>query len=285
MERTVTNVSDRAETYVAHVDGLRGIGVAVTPSAMTLEPGESRRFTVAFTLRRSAHYDQVSSGELTWHGSLGHRVACPVVIRPEYVLAPEGLLGTGRSGDLRLRAEAGVTGTIATEVLGPVAARPVDLLVEPGRFDSTAPRRTRSTFKRSYRVGARAAALRFDVAAPNSSCDFDLYVYRGSRLVAARTSASQDEQVTVDHPAIGRYDVYVHAAPPTSSAACPAQFTGWVLGSNRSHGLTVTPRRVDVTGDEPFVLDVGWTGLEESRRWFGAVTYEDSDSLTFVTIG
>ncbi|MGI8435273.1 MAG: S8 family serine peptidase [Nocardioidaceae bacterium] len=285
VERTVTNVSDRAETYVAQVSGLHGIGVAVTPSTMTLEPGESRRFTVAFTLRRSAHYDQVSSGELSWHGSLGHRVTSPIVIRPEYVLAPDGLLGTGRGGDLRLRAEAGVTGTIATRVLGPVAARPVDLLLEPGRFESTAPRRTRSTFMRSYPVRAHTAALRFEVAAPNSSCDFDLYVYRRSQLVAARTSASADEQVTVEQPSPGRYDVYVNAVTSTSSAACPAQFTGWVLGSQRGRGLTVTPPRVDVTGHEPFVLDVGWTGLEKSRRWFGAVTYADSDSLTFVTIG
>ncbi|WP_116953448.1 S8 family serine peptidase [Jiangella endophytica] len=77
--RTVTNVGATASTYTASVSGLDGIDVTVTPSTLTLAPGDSATFTVTFDVV-SPPLNAYLGGRLTWSDGT-HDVRSPIVLR------------------------------------------------------------------------------------------------------------------------------------------------------------------------------------------------------------
>ncbi|MCP2353530.1 subtilisin family serine protease [Nonomuraea thailandensis] len=79
--RKVTNVGDSTATYTASVAGLNGIETKVSPSRLTLRPGQSRSFTVTFT-RTTAPMNVFQSGRLTWKDGRHHTVGTPLLVRP-----------------------------------------------------------------------------------------------------------------------------------------------------------------------------------------------------------
>ncbi|XP_022755467.1 subtilisin-like protease SBT2.5 [Durio zibethinus] len=74
--RTVTNVAEE-ETYVIKARMQPSVAIETSPSAMTLKPGASRRFSVTLTARSVTR--TYSFGEITLKGSRGHKVTIPVL--------------------------------------------------------------------------------------------------------------------------------------------------------------------------------------------------------------
>ncbi|XVF19016.1 hypothetical protein REPUB_Repub11eG0074500 [Reevesia pubescens] len=74
--RTVTNVAGE-ETYVITARMQPSVAIETRPSAMTLKPGASRKFSVTLTARSVT--GTYSFGEITMKGSRGHKVSIPVV--------------------------------------------------------------------------------------------------------------------------------------------------------------------------------------------------------------
>ncbi|KAK8487589.1 hypothetical protein V6N13_016414 [Hibiscus sabdariffa] len=74
--RTVTNVAEE-ETYVITARMHPSIAIETRPSAMTLRPGASRKFSVTLTARSVT--GSYSFGSITMKGSRGHKVVIPVV--------------------------------------------------------------------------------------------------------------------------------------------------------------------------------------------------------------
>jgi hypothetical protein len=280
--RRVTNVSDTTETYVADVSGVRGVATRVAPSSMTLAPGESRNFRVVFTARRTASYDNFTTGRLTWRGSLGHRVGMPIAIRPDTVRSVDELLGSGQRGSIQLRADAGVTGTLDTFVVGPVAADPTTVALEPGSFDPSAPAASGAAQALPLEVPEGATAARWEVA---SEADVDLYAYTEGKLVASSSHRDGIEQITLERPTAGTYLVYVVAPDLGSDDPVEATFTSWALHDASAAGsVRVAPARIDVTGTQRFAVEVAWSRLDESRRYLTVITYDGSREMTFVTV-
>ncbi len=283
--RTVTNVSHRAETYTATLTGMRGIEVAVSPSRLTLQPGEARSFEVTFNATSSAAYQRFGSGTLSWQGSRGrHVVASPVVVQPEWLRAPPAIHAVGPNGHVAIEAEAGVTGTLSATAVGLVGADPVPLLLEPGGFDAEAPTPDSSTAVRPLLVPTDDAVVRLSLDAIDDGDDLDLYVYSGARLVAAAVTSSADEELLLTDLSAGWYDVYVNSAASDSGGTTAATMTSWVVPSSASEGFRLAPRKVTVSGGQAFHLGVEWSGLDDSMRWFGYVSYDNSDRRTYVTI-
>jgi len=79
VKRKVTNVGSSAATYNASVTGMAGITTVVSPSSLTLAPGETKAFTVAFT-RTTATLNAYVGGQLTWTDGT-HTVRSPIVVR------------------------------------------------------------------------------------------------------------------------------------------------------------------------------------------------------------
>lgn len=74
--RTVTNVAEE-ETYVITARMHPSVAIETRPSAMTLRPGASRKFSVTLTVRSVT--GSYCFGEITMKGSRGHKVTIPVV--------------------------------------------------------------------------------------------------------------------------------------------------------------------------------------------------------------
>jgi hypothetical protein len=283
--RRLTNVSSHTESYAARLSGLPGLNASVTPAVLTLAPGQSRSFDITLTARKTARYGRFVSGALTWSGSRGHLVTSPIVVRPNYVRVAAEVRGSASQGALTLRSQAGVTGTLTTTLVGPVPARPRTVSLQPGRLDPRVRARGSASWSRHYAVPEGTAAVRFEVTSPRGH-DVNLYVDRDGEQVASAESPEAHETLTLSAPTPGKYDVHVHAAPESGapagiargSVAMSARFTGWVLPAAARSSTASAPQRIDVTGGRRFTVPVRWSSLDPSRRWFGQLRYQDSDT-------
>ena len=78
--RKVTNVGLAAATYNVSVSGMTGFTVSVTPSSLTIGPGQTKSYAVTIT-RTTAPINAYTGGQLTWTEGT-HNVRIPMVVRP-----------------------------------------------------------------------------------------------------------------------------------------------------------------------------------------------------------
>ncbi|MGH3507473.1 MAG: S8 family serine peptidase [Nocardioidaceae bacterium] len=283
--RTITNVGRAPERYDATLTGLRGLSAAVDPTRVRLDPGESAEVDITFSAKRGAAYGEFASGALTWSGTRGHNVTSPIVVRPDFLDAPEDVAGDISTGSTLIEPRAGVTGTLRIDTVGPVATTPSPFTLEPGAFDVADPTIDSSSTMRLYFVTDAALVARFEVDAASDRDDLDLYVFRNGRLVASATSSAADEQITIENPPPGVYRVYLNsAASGLEDATTSGTLMGWVLDRDAADRLQVTPDPVTVTGGQPFGLQASWRGLDPERAWFGFVEYDGSTTRTYLTL-
>jgi subtilisin family serine protease len=282
--RTVTNVGTTTDRYAATVTGLRGVASSVTPDTVTLRPGRSATFTIAFSATKNARYDVFASGSLTWRSSSGRAVVSPVVVRPELASIPTEVAGSGRTGSATIEALAGVTGTIHVATAGLVGATPVPLSLRAGLFDPEHPVTSAATAMETLGVPGGSRAARFEVTARDPGDDVDLYVYRGETLIASATGGSGNETVTMSRPPAGGYRVYVTAHHAGDGATARATFTSWVLPHARQDNLQIERRYIGVNGGETFSAVARWAGLDPRQRWWGYVAYRGMPGVTYLTV-
>ncbi len=278
--RRMTNVSGRTETYTAAVSGLDGVVVRVRPRALTLGPGETGRFVVRLD-RASAPLEAAAQGHLVWTGPR-HRARLPVVVTPRTLSAPSEATGSGSSGSVSFEALSGTGGQIEMSVDGLAGAKPVGLTLEPGAFDPTAPQADADTAVFPVQVPDRTAVLRLELEGRDSD-DVDLHLYREGDLVASATGSGADEILTEVEPEPGDYELYVTSAVAANGSTTTGQLYTWVVRDDDAGNLSLAPS-VPVSVGEPFSVDLSWTGLDPTSRWFGAVDYAGSDERTFVTL-
>jgi hypothetical protein len=280
--RTVKNVDDATATYDANVS-VDGFDAVVTPSSLTLDPGQSGTFTATFT-RTDAPLGDWVSGSLTWTGA-GHSVRSPVALQPVAVSSPDEVHGAASaSGSEEFEVVPGFTGSLESIVHGLVGVTPIADSVTTGEVDTAAPVVDADTKKYSVVVPAGTSVARFSLDSDDDTADLDLFVYRGGTLVDLSASGSADEQVTMLHPAEGTYDVYVNgfATPGGSTAYHLANFV--VPPTSVGNG-TVTPNPAPVTVGEPTTLTAAWSGLDPAKRWFGVIRYSGADAVTYFSVG
>ena len=116
--RRVTNVGGSSATYGASVTGMAGITTVVTPSSLTLAPGETGSFTVTFT-RTTATLNGYTGGQLTWTDGI-HAVRSPLVVRPVALAAPVEVSSNG--GPINYNVTFGYSGTFTASPRGLVPA-------------------------------------------------------------------------------------------------------------------------------------------------------------------
>jgi len=280
--RHVKNVGDATATYNASAS-VPGIAVTVTPSTLTLAPGETGNFTVEFA-RDGAEFGSYAKGSLTWSNT-SHTVRIPVAVRPVPVAAPEEIHGdASASGSEEFSVTPGFTGDLANTIAGLVGVTPVADSVTTGAFDDVAPVVDADTkvFHVVVPVGARAG--RFSLDSDDDTADLDLFVYRDGELIDLSASGAADEQVTMLDPEDGDYDIYVNgfATPGGSTSFHLANF---VVPATDAGNATVTPNPAPVTQGVPATLTASWTGLDPAKRWFGVVNYTGTNTVTLFSVG
>jgi subtilisin family serine protease len=279
--RKVTNVGTSAATYEASTEGLTGITANVSPSSLSLSPGQTGTFTVTFT-RTTAALNAYVGGQLTWSGG-GHTVRIPLVIRPVAIAAPREV-----SGDA-----SGISYTVTTGYSGTLnfAARG---LVQATTFAETVAQDPDQTFNPADPTGT----VRVDIGVPTglnlfrvgidegfitpSGTDLDVYIYRGATRVGQSSDGDSNEMVTFTNPAADTYTVYVHGFNTNGPSANFTLFS-WQLGFANAGNMTVPgPATATIGGSVP--VNLSFTGLEGGRWYLGQTVYNDGTSDIGTTI-
>jgi hypothetical protein len=260
----------------------------VTPSSFTLAPGAEQTFTVKFTLDDTdpAPIGEWVAGALTWTGG-GHTVRTTIALEPVAVSAPTEVHGdASASGSEEFDIVLGSLEPLTMSVSGLVGVTPIADSVTTGAFDINAPVADADTKLYSVVVPADTKAARFSLDSVDDTADLDLFVYLDGDFVALSASGAADEEVTLLAPEAGTYDVYVNGftTPGGSTAYGLANF---VVGSADLGNLTLSPNPVPPPAElgTPSTVTGTWTGLDPAKRYFGVISYEGSDVVTYFSVG
>jgi len=279
--RTVTSVASKTQTYVASVQEPAGVDVKVSPSRFTIEPGQKKTYKV--TIKRiSAAFDEYAYGAVTWSDGR-HDVRSPLAVRPVTLASPVQISGTGTTGSLTLPVSAGYSGPLNATLTGLVPAAVADGVVRNPTghaFPSGDPVASDQTAKFTVDVPAGTKLARFATFDADyvKESDVDLYVYKAgtSDLLADSIGGTAQEEAELADPEAGKYDVYVNVyAIGNGEPALNIKLNSWSLGGSAAGNATVTPASQLVTIATPASVKVGWTGLEQGRRWLGKVAFSD----------
>ena len=261
--RKVTNVGAK-ETYTFSYAGLSGITVSPSVSSLTLNAGESGKYSVMFTTAGAALNAYVG-GYITWTGNKGHVVRIPVVIRPVALAAPSQVSGS-------YNVTFGYSGPFTAAARGLVPATTFDGAVNTGESVSY-----------TVDVPAGTTYARFSLFDANVSpaSDLDLRVYRGSTLVGSSGGATSSEEVSLVNPTAATYTVYVDGY----ATANPTVFTAfaWVLGSADAGNMIISApatATVGATGN----VNLTFGGLTPGIKYLGSVAYSGTAGMPSPTV-
>jgi subtilisin family serine protease len=284
--RTVTSVAkdDRSHEYRVSVKAPPGYDVTVSPSTISLKQGEAASYSVTIT-NVSAPVGEWRFGSLTWTDRRSDtRVYSPIAVRASMFDAPAEVSGSGTSGSLSFDVKFGYTGSYAAAAHGlePATLTVDNVVQDPDQnFDPT------DGFSDVHAFNLSGAAV-FRVAIPPEAtevgADLDVYVYNpGGVLVAASTLAGTDELVTIQQPADGTWQVYVHgwAAPGGDS---DYTMSSWVVSATPGGSLSIDSAPGSATLGQFGTIQVSWSGLAPSTQYLGAVSHTGPSGLMGLTL-
>jgi len=282
VKRTLTNVGNASATYSASTTGLGGFAVGITPSSLTLAPGQSGSFTVTIT-RTTATLNAYTGGQLTWTDGT-HIVRSPVVVRPVALAAPASVSGAG--GPISYNVTFGYTGPFTATARGlvPATLDPGTVADDPG--DSFAPGGPGTTaFTVVIPAGLTHARFSLFDANVTPASDLDLYVYRNNAgspvLVGVSGSGTSAEEVNLLNPIADTYTVYVHGFAVTGTAS----FTlfSWQLGSAAAGNMTVSAPPTATLGATG-AINLTFSGLSPATKYMGSVVYGGAAGMPNPTV-
>lgn len=265
VKRTVTNVGSTTAIYTASTTGLVGITTSITPSSLTLSPGQKASYTVRFE-RTTAAVNIYAGGQLIWTDGT-HNVRIPVVIRPVALAAPASVSGTGNP--INYNVTFGYTGPFEATARGMVPATLFPGLVENEKtvsFDVVVP------------AGTTHARFSLFNQFTDGADDLDLEVYRGSTLVGSSGGSTTDEEVNLVNPVADTYKVSVVGY---ATEGPDANFTlfSWVLGSTDAGNMTVTAPATAATGGKGNI-QLSFSSLASGTKYLGSVAYTSGGDAT-----
>ena len=268
--RTVTNVEKKATQYTATVKAPAGTKVTVSPTSLTVPPGQSRSFTVTIE-RTTAALDDYTFGQLVWTGNRGQSEQSQIAVRPVALAAAQEAVATGATGSTALTVTPGFTGTVSTDVDGLVASTQstVQVVRKDGSVIDGYQAFTVPTGTRVTRVATYADEV------PAKDIDLNLYRVAADGTVKAVGSAGQDgsSEMFTGVLAPGDYIVAVDLFSNEAHAAVPLHV--WNLGDQATGNLTVTPAQVPAASGVAATVTASWSGLEAGKHYLGQVNFLD----------
>jgi len=278
--RKVTNVGDKRATYTASAS-LAGVNVTVNPSALTLDPGETKSFQVTFTLA-GAPLNRYTAGSLSWTDGK-HDVRIPLVVRPRQFASPAEVSSTG--APVSWQVNIGFNGPLSASVGGLVAATttPWTVTQDPDQtFVRTDPTGTFEYVTTVPNGSVFRAGVYEDAITPTGT-DLDMFAYRcatPTSCVAVATSADGDsnEEVTVTNTtgAAAEYRVYVHGWDTNGPSASGTLFT-WQVAATPAGNMTVSGVTSPASVGQQ-THTASFSGLAAGTRYLGRVDYSSGST-------
>lgn len=285
--RSVTNVGTTASTYMANTN-LRGFTTVVTPSILTLNPGETKSFQVRLT-RTTAALDAWHYGSLVWVDGQ-HVVRSPLTVRARLLAAPESLSSDLVVGNRVFPLGTGFDGTMSVVKGGLKDAIRSQLTVTGVNRDNTA------TIGKDCHAGATTGISAFDVMIPAGALvarfaiygketsggqagladDLDLVVINSAGgVVGSSGNGGSSEEITLVAPAAGNYRVctvgYSHAAGASSTNYT---LNSWVVTPTDNGGNFAVSLPSRAYKGRTATASVSWSGLQSTGSYLAAVRYQ-----------
>jgi len=299
--RRVTSVSTESQTFVASVEAPPGIMVAITPSSLSLGPGQTATFDVTF-IYESGPLDLWRFGSLTWTSN-DHSVYSTIAVKPVSVTAPAEVTSFGGTGSISFPVEFGYTGTYLPGVHG------LRLPLVINGFVDNDPTKT-FTFRSGNGVTAHLVDvpddqlyLRFSLfdALTDGDDDLDLYLYyqpglcnpldfRGTRITESG-GPTAEEQMNVFRPPGGCYGALVHGYETDQISGGPGSnytMLAWAFGITDDQGNMTATGPPFVNSGATENITVNWSNLSSDTIYFGGISHNSPQGLvglTLITIG
>ncbi len=282
--RRVTNVTGRAATFTASTEGLAGLNVSVSPSSLTLGPGQTRSYSVTIT-QVSAPLNEYTNGAITWTDGV-RKVRSPVVVRPVALAAPAGVSSNGAATSYGVTFGYNGPFTATASGLVPATVTPGTVAQDPDQtFDPNSPV---GTVAIPVTIPAGSTHARFSLfeadVAPGT--DLDLFVYQGATLVGASAGGTSNEEVNFRFPApTGSpidLTVYVHGWGVPAGTS-PFKLYAWSLGSAPAGNMTVTAPSTAAIGGTG-TINLSFSGLAAGTKYLGSVVYGGTAGMPNPTI-
>ena len=288
--RRVTNVSGSTATYTAS-GTLPGFSLLITPSILTIAPGETKTFTVRVTNVSSVE-NVWSYGSLVWSDGV-HSVRTPLTARAgRSISAPLELLGSTPSGTRLITIITGAGGRIsaskggmksvtlgAPATLSPSGFTSAELKAACEMGVDTANLKVYPVSLAAGTIVARFELRQSDVSDAGDDNDMGLLVPGGGWLYSG--SDGSNESIQVSNPAAGNYKLCV-----TAWGGAPAmthRLSSWVVTpADASSSLNVLLPGTVYAGSTATV-GVAWSGLAAEGRYLGGFQLKDASGVLQTT--
>lgn len=284
VKRRVSNVSGKPLSVTAAVSGLAGYSAVVTPSSLTLAPGETKEFEVAFT-RTSATLNAYQGGYLTWTGG-GYSVRSPIVARPVALAAPATVNADPAGASYSVTF--GYDGAFSAVPRGlvPASVTPGTVLQDPDQtFDPADPTGT-VAIQVTIPAGSTYARFALFDADVSPGSDLDMFVYQGATLVGQSATGTSAEEVNFSFASPSAnpiaLTVYVHGWGAAGGSS-PFRLHQWSLGTAAEGNMSVSAP-VSATLGGTGTVSLSFSGLAPATKYLGSVAYSGDASATAPTI-
>ncbi|WP_077036348.1 S8 family serine peptidase [Pelomonas sp. KK5] len=284
--RSVTNVGTAAATYTSTAS-LPGMGsVAVSPASLTLNPGETKSFTVTMTPGASTPQFTWMYGSLSWTDGT-HVVRSPMLAyKGSSISAPAAAApATVLSGSRTFTVRTGYAGkmTVAKGIqdvtLGPVTTLVANTALDVGvACKSGVPNAALAQY--SFTIPANTIVARFalrnaDVSSTGDDNDLAVVAPDGTTTISG--SGTSHETVEILRPAAGDYRVCVAAYAGT--APMTHKLSSWIVKSGDTAGGTFNAAvATTVYAGGSSTAGISWSGLQTSHRYVGGAMFLDASA-------
>jgi subtilisin family serine protease len=272
--RTVTSTG--AGTFTADPVDIPGVQTTVEPSTLAFTAaGQAKSFQLTFT-RTTAPLDEYATGQLTWRSG-EQTVRSAVAVRPVALVTPTEVSASGSTGGTTLTVAGGDAFDVPLAVTGLSRGQRLDGSGTAGG----------AVQNQVVEVPAGAPHARFVLATATPGADLDLSVYRindyGDRsLVARAATPSAGEQIDLDDPQAGLYQVEVSFY--AGSGALGYSLTSYVLASAGEGSFAAAPTTISLSVGSLTPVALTWKGLRPGGQYLGRVTYGDTGRTSYVVV-
>ncbi|SFV14612.1 S8 family peptidase [Pseudoduganella namucuonensis] len=293
--RRVTNVSGAASTYTA-TPSITGYTMEVTPSTLTLNPGETKSYSVKLT-RTNAPNNTWQFGELVWSDGV-HSVRSPVQAQSGKAVTAPAIVSSDRTtGNRALGLSVGFTGKLGAlkgglkEVTRSVqnVAQAIEGSVDDAAMAAKAckdgaqgARGTDFTFPAGT-VAARFETFNRDTVG-GAANDLDMVLIGGAGTALAYSGrAGSTEAITLASPPAGSYRVCVIGYAAANGVSTDYTLSSAIVTTADVGGNFKVMLPSKVIAGSSATVGASWSGLALGKRYLGGVQFLDQNNTLSAT--